>query len=188
MPEVTYHDLDKYLPSRMTPTKMAEVTYIDLNKYIIVHRSQWVDPSGESHTVEYRARQYPPPEVDRYQEATLEKWQDGVLVDTLSASQLFARIQHWTYAPEPAIDVQVWRQLGTRNSRNYDVCMQWKQNDGGDIHLVEIIKYHMASTFDDAPSKSEGWTYVGTKRKQATIPHEISPVCEDCSYRLSSSI
>jgi hypothetical protein len=26
--------------------------------------------------------------------------------------------------------------------------MQWKQNDGGVIHLVEIIKYHMASTFD----------------------------------------
>jgi hypothetical protein len=33
---------------------------------------------------------------------------------------------------------------------------------------------------DDAPSKSEGWTYVGTKRKQATIPHEISPVW--CDY------
>ena len=31
-----------------------------------------------------------------------------------------------------------------------------------------------------APSESEGWTYVGTKRKQATIPHEISPVW--CGY------
>jgi hypothetical protein len=132
----------------MTPNKMAEVTYIDLNEYIIVHRSKWVDPSGESHTVEYRARQYPPPEVDRYEVKYVEKWRDGVHVETLSPSQLITRIQHWTYAPEPVIDVAVWRQLGTREQRNYDVLMQWKQNDGGVIHLVEIIKYHMASTFD----------------------------------------
>ena len=107
MPELTYFDLDEYLPSRMTPTKMAEVTYIDLNKYIIVHRSKWVDPSGESHTVEYRARQYPPPEVDRYGVKYVEKWRDGVHMESLSPSQLIARIQHWIYDPEPVIDVNV---------------------------------------------------------------------------------
>jgi hypothetical protein len=108
-----------------------------------------VDPlSGKIHRVEYRARQYPPPDVDRYEVKYVEKWQDGVHVESLSPSQLIARIRHWTYAPEPAIDVQVWRQLGTRNYRNYDVLMQWKQHEEDDLHLVEIRKYHMASTFD----------------------------------------
>jgi hypothetical protein len=125
---------------------MADVTYIDLDKYVIVQWSKWVDPvSGQIHRVEYRNRKYPPPAVDRYDVDTLEKWQDGVLVETLSARQLLARIQNWTYGPEPAIPVEVWRQLGMPS---YDVEMQWKKKEGDDIHLVEIRKYHQASSFD----------------------------------------
>jgi hypothetical protein len=146
MSEVRWHDLPEYLPSRMTPTKMAEVTYIDLNKYVIVQWSKWVDPvSGKIHRVEYRDRKYPPSAVDMYDVHTLEKWQDGVPVETLSARQLLARIENWPYGPEPAIPVQVWRQLGRPS---YDVRMQWKKNEGDDIHLVEIRKYHMSTTFD----------------------------------------
>ena len=146
MPELTDHDLDAYLPSRMTDTKMADVTYTDLNKYVIVHMSKWVDPvSGKIHRVEYRARKYPPPAVDRYEANTLEKWQDDVLVGTLSASQLLARIEQWKYDPEPVIPKQVWWELV---QPKYDVLVQWKENEGDDRHLVEIRKYHMGSVFE----------------------------------------
>ena len=103
--------------------------------------SKWVDPvSGKIHRVEYRARKYPPPAVDRYEANTLEKWQDDLLVETLSASQLRVLIDNWTHDPEPARPDRVWWELG---QPTYDVLVQWKENEGDDIHLVEIRKYHM---------------------------------------------
>lgn len=144
MPTVTYSALDAYLPSRMTQTKMAEVTYTDLNKYVIVHMSKWVDPmSGEIHRVEYLCPKYLPP--DSYEANTLEKWQDDLLVETLSARQLLARIEQWKYDPEPAIPKQVWLELV---QPTYDVLVQWKENEGDDRHLVEIRKYHMGRVFE----------------------------------------
>ena len=141
MPTVTYSALDAYLPSRMTHTKMAEVTYTDLNKYVIVHMSKWVDPvSGKIHRVEYRARKYLSPAKDMYEANTLEKWQDDLLVETLSASQLLSRIEQWKHDPEPVIPDRVWWELV---QPKYDVLVQWKENEGDDIHLVEIRKYHM---------------------------------------------
>ena len=147
--------LPEYLPSKMTPTKMADVTYIDLDKYVIVQLSKWVDRvSRHLHIVEYRNRTCPPPaDVDTLQKwrdtmydlDTLEKWRDGVLVETLSARELLARIKNWTYGPEPTIPVDVWRQLGRPS---YDVLMQWTKKEGDDIHLVEIRKYHMERTFN----------------------------------------
>lgn len=147
--------LPEYLPSKMTPTKMADVTYIDLKEYVIVQLSKWIDRvSGHIHIVEYRNRTCPPPaDVDDLQKwrdtmynlDTLEKWQDGELVETLSARQLLARIQNWTYGPEPAIPVDVWRQIAMPS---YDVEMQWKKKEGDDIHLVEIRKYYMERTFN----------------------------------------
>ncbi len=87
---------------------MAEVTYIDLNKYVIWQWSKWKDPkSGASHRVEYREKKYANHAVDTWDVATLEKWQDDVLVETLSKRELHARIEHWTYDPEPAIPHQV---------------------------------------------------------------------------------
>lgn len=144
MAELTYHDLREYLPSRMTPTKMAQVTYTDLNKYVIVHVSKWEDPkTGKIHRVEYRARKNLHPGGDRH-ETNLEKWHDGVHVETLSATQLLARIRQWKYDPEPAIPDRVWWEVV---QPKYDVLVQWKENEGGDIHLVEIIKYHQEKVF-----------------------------------------
>jgi len=142
--DVRYQDLPEYLPSKMTPTKMADVTYIDLDKYVIVQWSKWKDPnSGKIHRVEYRARKDLPPGGDRH-ETNLEKWQDGVHVETLSATQLLARIEQWKYDPEPAIPNRVWWEVV---QPKYDVLVQWKQNEGDDKHLVEIRKYHMESEF-----------------------------------------
>lgn len=146
MPELTDHDLDAYLPSRMADTKMADVTYTDLNKYVIVHMSKWGDPvSGKIHRVEYRAREDPRPARDRYEADTLEKWQDDLLVETLSARQLLVRIKQWKYDPEPAMSQQVWLELA---QPTYDVLVQWKENEGDVRHLVEIRKYHMGRSFD----------------------------------------
>jgi hypothetical protein len=128
MPELTYFDLDEYLPSRMTDAKMAEVTYTDLNKYVIVHVSKWEDPkSGEIHRVEYRARKYLASRADSYEVNTLEKWQDGRMVETLSARQLLVWIEQWKHDPEPAIPKQVWRELALPT---YDVLVQ------GNTHTV----------------------------------------------------
>jgi hypothetical protein len=67
-------------------------------------------------------------------------------VETLSRDDLLARIKNWTYAPEPAIDVAVWRQLGVLVT--HDVEMQWKLSEGDDVHLMEIRRYHMKATHD----------------------------------------
>jgi hypothetical protein len=144
---VSYYDLDAYLPSRFEDAKMAEVTYIDPNEYVIVHWSTWTDPtSGASHRVEYRDTRYAHHDEDAYDVATLEKWQDGVLVETLSRGQLLTRIKKWTYAPEPEIGYEVWRQLGVLCT--HDVEMQWKVNEEDGVHLMEIVRYHQNSTHD----------------------------------------
>ncbi len=145
--KVSYFDLDAYLPSRFEEAKMAEVTYIDLNKYVIWHWSKWQDPqSGASHRVEYRENKHANHVVDTWDVATLEKWQDDVLVETLSKTELHARIKRWTYAPEPAVPFAAWRQLGVNST--HDVEMQWKESEGDGVHLMEIRRYHMSSTYD----------------------------------------
>jgi hypothetical protein len=144
---VSYDDLNAYLPSRFDSAKMARVTYIDPNKYVIAHWAKWTDPaSGASHRVEYRDKRYAHHDEDAFDVATLEKWQDGVLVETLSRDDLLARIKNWTYAPEPAIDVAVWRQLGVLVT--HDVKMQWTVREGDGVHLMEIRRYRMKSTHD----------------------------------------
>jgi len=144
---VSYDDLDAYLPSRFDDAKMAKVTYIDPNKYVIVHWARWQDPtSGASHRVEYRDTRYAHHDEDAHDVATLEKWRDGVLVEKLSRDDLSARIKNWTYDPEPAITVAVWRQLGVLVT--HDVEMQWEVSEGDGVHLMEIRRYKMKTTHD----------------------------------------
>jgi hypothetical protein len=126
---------------------MAEVTYIDLKDYVIVHWSTWTDPtSGASHRVEYRDKRSAHHAAETFDVVSLEKWRDGVLVETLSRDALLARIKNWTYDPEPAIGVEVWRQLGVLAT--HDVEMQWKESEGDGVHLMEIRRYHMKTTHD----------------------------------------
>jgi hypothetical protein len=96
--------------------------------------------------VEYRDTRPAHHDEDAFDVATLEKWRDGVRVETLSRDDLLARIKKWTDAPEPVIAVEVWRQLGVLAT--HDVEMQWKVGEADGVHLMEIRRYHMKSTHD----------------------------------------
>ena len=144
--DVTWHFMTEHLlPSYMQAPKMAEVSYTDLNKYVIIHMSKWVDPKSKKiHRVEYRAQKLPPG-VDlkeSYEMKILEKWQDGRFVETLSAYQLSILMEDWPFHPEPVMLMRVLRERP-----RYNVLVQWKINEGDGIHLMEIIKYDMESSF-----------------------------------------
>jgi hypothetical protein len=143
---VSYDDLNAYLPSRFDDAKMANVTYIDLKQYVIVHWAKWTDPqSGASHWVEYRDTRYALHDKDALNVVSLEKWQDGVFVETLSREDLRARIRKWTYDPEPAMQMEEWWELVIKT---YDVNMQWRVKARHGVHLIEIRRRRTQTSQD----------------------------------------
>jgi hypothetical protein len=142
---VSYDDLVAYLPSRFDDAKMAKVTYIDPKQYVIVHWAKWQDPSGARYWVEYRDTRYAHHDEDAYDRVSLQKWQNGVLVETLSRAEFRARMKKWTYDPEPAIPDAVWWQL---ELVTYDVKMQWTVQERNGVHLMEIRRYRLQTSQD----------------------------------------